>query len=234
MHILERERNHSNTKSFSLSKVRIRNFFFDLKLIRTRITCFSFIDLKFIRTRIICFSFIVLKLIRTRIICFNWKFFVKRNLSLLSLTWNSFAHEIFASRLIWFQHFCLITLKWFDFYIFAWSHRNDLKNHYNRDFRIWQTRVDRDVCRNRLTHLSLNDLLIKSSELTEISMMLWQELFVNSSHCWNHSIACFETSIFTRTNLVVSKWCRISAFKAFQEYASSTWKSERFRILKSH
>ena len=74
---LQKERDHSNTKSFS-------QLFFDLKLIRTRITCFSFIDLKLIRTRVTCFSFIVLKLIRTRIICFNWKSFVEHNLSLLS------------------------------------------------------------------------------------------------------------------------------------------------------
>ena len=28
--------------------------------------------------------------------------------------------------LIWFQHFCSIASKWFDFCIFVWSHRNDL------------------------------------------------------------------------------------------------------------
>ena len=46
---------------------------------------------------------------------------------------------------------------WFDFSIFAWSHRknwifcifalshrNDLKNHYRRDFRIWQIRIVRN------------------------------------------------------------------------------------------
>ena len=65
---------------------------------------------------------------------------------------------------------------------------NDLKNHYNRDFRIWQTRIDRIVCKNRLTHLFLNDFQIKFLELVEISMLLWQKSFVNSSHYKN----CFS------------------------------------------
>ena len=108
-----------------------------------------------------------------------WSSFEHELLASRSLTWNSFEHELFASRSTWLQHFCLITSKWFDFCISAWSHRNDLKNHYSRDLRIWQIRIDRDVCRDRLTHLSLSDLLIKSSELVEISMILWSESLVN-------------------------------------------------------
>ena len=71
-----------------------------------------------------------------------WNSFEHELLAFHLLIWSSFEHELLASRLIWFQHFCLITSKWLDFCIFDWSHRNDLKNHYSRDFRIWQTRVD--------------------------------------------------------------------------------------------
>ena len=85
------------------------------------------------------------------------------------LTWSSSEHELLASRL--------------DFCIPAWPHRNDLEDHYSRDLRIWQTRVDRDVCRDRLAHLSLSGLLARSPGLAEISVMLWQEPLVDSSHC---------------------------------------------------
>ena len=58
------ERNHPNTKFFSLSGVRFRNFSCDLKFIRARIICFSS-DLKLIRARNICFSFWLLHLCLT-------------------------------------------------------------------------------------------------------------------------------------------------------------------------
>ena len=51
------------------------------------------------------------------------------------LTWSSPEHGLLASRL----GFCIP----------AWPYRNDLEDHYSRDLRIWQTRVDRVVCRDR-------------------------------------------------------------------------------------
>ena len=43
--------------------------------------------------------FLISKFIRTRDICFS------------SNLWNSFEHEIFVSRLIWFQHFCFDRIE---------------------------------------------------------------------------------------------------------------------------
>ena len=85
------------------------------------------------------------------------------------LTWSSFEHGVLASR--------------FDFCISAWSHRNDLKNHYDRDLRIWQARIDRDVCRDRRKYVRLTiaselSFSVTSSigphvVLAEVSMILW-------------------------------------------------------------
>ena len=85
------------------------------------------------------------KLFEKFIISF-WKSFEKYIIFLL--IWNSFEYEILASMIrnfsknLWF-HYDLT------FALLLESHRNDLKKHYNRDFRIWQIRIDRNVCKNR-------------------------------------------------------------------------------------
>ena len=139
---LQKERDQSNTMSFSLIEVRIWNF--SLKIIRTRITFFNEIRIRRRTCFWIWFDFCIVA----------W--FHRNDLI--------FAFLLDRIEMIWFLHFCLIASKCFDFCIFAWSHQNDLKNHYSRDLRIWQTRIDRNVCKNRQTYFFFNHFLIKSFE----------------------------------------------------------------------
>ena len=61
---------------------------------------------------------------------------------------KSFEHEILL--FVWFEAHSSTS-----YLLLVWSHRDDLKNHYRRDFRIWQIRIDRNVCKNRRKHIAL-------------------------------------------------------------------------------
>ena len=75
-----------------------------------------------------------------------WKSFEKYIIFLL--IWSSLEHEILASMIknfsknLWL-HYDLTSALLLE------SHRNDLKKHYSHDLRIWQTRIDRNVCKDR-------------------------------------------------------------------------------------
>ena len=111
MHIFEQKRNHSNTKSFSIEIFSKNVIFKKNEIIRTR---------NFSRCQKFEFAISFWFEIHS-----NTKLFslLKSRIRNFFLIWNLFEHEIFACRL--------------NYRIFIWSHRNDLKNHYNRDFRIW-------------------------------------------------------------------------------------------------
>ena len=64
------------------------------------------------------------------------------------LIWSSLEHEILVSMIKSFSknlwlHYDLTSALLLE------SHQNDLKKYYSRDLRIWQTRIDRDVCKDR-------------------------------------------------------------------------------------
>ena len=174
--------------NFSLKITRrIHNFLFDLKLTRTRDTCFSFVE---VFRKI--YNFFLMKIIR--------------RIHNLSVDWTS-----------------AFLLQ---------SHRNDLKNHYDRDFRIWQTRIDRVVCRDRCTYavsLSVTPFYIESSVVfAEISM------YCDQSFLWichiaeiiltRNKIYCFVLNVDLHANdLVESNCCRINALRSALRRHLKAW-----------
>ena len=108
------------------------------------------------------------------------------------------------------------------------SHRNDLKNHYDRDFRIWQIRIDRNVCKNRRKtsnwRLLLNFLFQKFFSFVvfaEISMILWSEFFVNLLRCFEHR---FSRERFNRIELLQNRCFQ----KHFMNTFCRRWKAWSF------
>ena len=114
------------------------------------------------------------------------KFFEKFIIFLL--TWNSFEHEIFVSCSLKFSE-RFITFLRHDFCIIVWVTSTDLKNYYSRDFRIWQIRIDRFVCKNH--RKTSNWRLFFDFDDIMIRIKCYD-------FCYS-SIVCFETLIFTRT-----------------------------------
>ena len=160
--------------------------------------------------------FFYFKFIRTRNICF------------------SFVLKFIRTRNICFS---------FIFCIFVWSHRNNLKKYYNRDFRIWQIRFNRNVCENRRNYVKLtivfkkiffNDFLIKS-----FIVFVEFRWYYNQNFLWicfvakifstKNKIYCFVLNVdFYVNDLIESNYYKINVFKnAFRR----RWKIWLFRHL---
>ena len=101
-----------------------------------------------------------------------------------------------------------------------------MKNHYSRDFRIWQTRIDRNVCKNRRKTSDWRLLLNFFSQwfFSIESCLLRFRWYYNQNFLWTcrivnvifarNKIYCFVLSDdFHANDLVESNCCKIDVFK---------------------
>ena len=160
-------------------------------------------------------------------------FFVVRNSNLqffFRFVVHSNTESCFSSDLKLTRTRITCFLFWFDFSIFAWSHRNDwiscifalshrndLENHYRRDFRIWQARIARDRlfqqvvliaefhCRNDdrwrcYAHRACCDF---------DDIMIKSLYFVSSVDFHTNDLIVLQNKCFSKTRFVLNSLCEI-------------------------